>query len=559
MAKARNLWSAALLLGVTEAILSGQSVSFSEYIVPTQNSAPGSIALGPDGALWFTEGATGGTPSRIGTTTSAGVTTEYPLPNPNSGLYDICAGPDGALWFTEQTSNRIGRITTAGVVTEYPLPTANSQLGGITTGPDGALWFTEGYYNKIGRITTAGAVTEYPLPTAGGVPEEIAVGPDGALWFGDGGNSSIGRITTTGAVSRYPIPSGGHGWRMTPGPDGALWFTEPEGGDGNKVGRITTAGAVTEYATPVPRSPAYITPGPDGALWFTETGNIGRITTAGLITEYPLPTTPFQSAQGIVTGSDGAIWYADFGFSKIGRVAVSNGLSSIAQLASGGYWTTTITLVNTGAAPTSCSSCAGAPAQVTLHFFDNNGNPLQLPLTFPQGSYSPVAASTFTGTVKPGAELVIASTGPSSQSPQVGWAELLTTGNVSGFAVFMQAVGSSLQEAVVPLESRTPGGFVLSFDNTTNHATGVALANIATQSASVGIVIRDDDGTVLLTGSITLPAQGHSSFDLATNYPISSQHSGTVEFDTPPNGQFSVLGLRFNPTGAFSSIPAVAR
>jgi hypothetical protein len=341
------------------------------------------------------------------------------------------------------------------------------------------------------------------------------------------------------------------------GPDGALWFTES---NANKMGRITTAGVITEFplSTGGSGNVVGITAGPDGAIWFTEenssTCEIGRITIGGIITGFPLgspATQPFACGGpfGISAGPDGAIWFTETAGGKIGRAALSSGSSSMAQLASGGGWTTTITLTNTGA----------SPAQAVLSFLDNNGNPLQLPLTFPQGSYSPVTASTFTATITAGAELVVASTGSVSQSTQVGWAQLLTTGSLNGFAVFTQATGSSLQEAVVPLENRTPGAFVLSFDNSTGYATGVALANVATQSASVGVVIRDDAGTVLLTTSIVLPAQGHVSFNLVTNYPVTALHRGTVEFDTPSNGQISVLGLRFNPTGAFSSIPAMAK
>ena len=45
--------------------------------------------------------------------------TEYTIPTLGSQPTSIAAGPDGALWFTESGSNKIGRITTAGVITEY--------------------------------------------------------------------------------------------------------------------------------------------------------------------------------------------------------------------------------------------------------------------------------------------------------------------------------------------------------------------------------------------------------------------------------------------------------
>ena len=222
---------------------------------------------------------------------------------------------------------------------------------------------------------------------------------------------------------------------------------------------------------------------------------------------------------------------------------------SLPQVASGGGWTTTITLVNTGA----------AAAQATLNFFDNNGNPLPLPLTFPQGTANAVTSSTSTNTLNAGAELIVQTTGPSNQAIQVGWAQLLTTGSITGSSVFAQASAGSLQEGVSPLETRNPGAFVLSFDNAASYITGVALANIVAQPANIGFIIRDDNGAVLLSGTIALPQQGHTSFVLPTAYAVTAGRRGTLEFDTPANGQISVLGIRYNPVGGFSTIPALTK
>jgi len=71
-------------------------------------------------------------------------------------------------------------------------------------------------------------------------------------------------------------------------------------------------------------------------------------------------------------------------------------VGSVPQLASGGnQWTTTFTLLNNGT----------AAANVGLNFFDDNGNPLPLPLTFPQGSPNQTTAA-FTGSLNAGAALV---------------------------------------------------------------------------------------------------------------------------------------------------------
>jgi virginiamycin B lyase len=76
----------------------------------------------------------------------------YPTKTAASFPNFITLGPDGALWFTEGNAGKIGRITTAGAVTEFTIPTAASGPFGIATGPDGSIWFTESYTNKIGRL-----------------------------------------------------------------------------------------------------------------------------------------------------------------------------------------------------------------------------------------------------------------------------------------------------------------------------------------------------------------------------------------------------------------------
>jgi hypothetical protein len=225
---------------------------------------------------------------------------------------------------------------------------------------------------------------------------------------------------------------------------------------------------------------------------------------------------------------------------------------SMSQLASGGYWTTTITLVNTNS----------SPVQARLNFFDDSGNPLTLPLSFPQSSSltGPLLAATLDRTLNPGAELVIQSSGPDSQPTLVGWVQLLASGSVGGFAVFSQAIGSTDQEAEVPLENRNSSAYVLSFDNTGGTATGVALANTSPQYITIAITLRDDSGAVFSSDTITLPALGHTAFNLADRYAsITAQRRGTLEFRSRAAGQISVLGLRFNATGAFSTIPALVK
>lgn len=78
--------------------------------------------------------------------------TEFPVPTAASQPYSIALGPDGNLWFTETGTNKIGRVTPTGGFTEFSIPTPGSQPHAITTGPDGNLWFTEAGAGKIGRV-----------------------------------------------------------------------------------------------------------------------------------------------------------------------------------------------------------------------------------------------------------------------------------------------------------------------------------------------------------------------------------------------------------------------
>jgi hypothetical protein len=162
-------------------------------------------------------------------------------------------------------------------------------------------------------------------------------------------------------------------------------------------------------------------------------------------------------------------------------------------------------------------------------------------------------------TVAANASLIVATGGPQTPPVLVGSAQLGATGAVDGFAIFHQIV--TTQEAVVPLETRNANSYLLAYDNTGGVVLGVALENVAAQNAIIGVVIRNDAGTVISSAgtTISLAGNGHTSFVLSTQYPATANIRGTIEFDPPPSGQISVLGLRFTPpNNALTTIPALA-
>jgi hypothetical protein len=218
---------------------------------------------------------------------------------------------------------------------------------------------------------------------------------------------------------------------------------------------------------------------------------------------------------------------------------------SIAQIASAGGWDTSLTLVNLGA----------TPAQGALDFFDDSGNPLSLPFTFPQGSISPTTTSTFNDTIDAHGLLLMDTTGPVSQAVNVGWSFLQTSGNVSGYAVFTNTPND--WQAAVPLEALNASSYLLAFDNTGSLSTGLAIANLSPHSANINVIIRNDGGATIGTEIINVPGQGHTSFMLNSTYPVTADIRGTIELDTPAGGQINVLGLRANGP-ALTTVPVLA-
>jgi hypothetical protein len=221
--------------------------------------------------------------------------------------------------------------------------------------------------------------------------------------------------------------------------------------------------------------------------------------------------------------------------------AASSG--SMAHIVSGGGWRTVFYVSNT----------TGRTSTITLSFFDDAGNPLSLPLTYLQTGVTATAA-TVTKTLANGATLAIQAQGLDAQVA-LGSAQLTSDFGANAFALFRY--DPSGQEATVPFETRNAGAYVLAFDNTAPLATGVAIANLSSQSANVGMTLRDDAGNTLQTTTIPVPPNAHYAFVLGGVYPLAAGRHGTVEFSSV-GAKISVLGIRANGD-AFTSIPVLTR
>jgi len=152
---------------------------------------------------------------------------------------------------------------------------------------------------------------------------------------------------------------------------------------------------------------------------------------------------------------------------------------------------------------------------------------------------------------------VIESTGPIGSPLQTGSAQFTTDGSVTGFLIL--GYEPSGQEALVPLESRRASAYLLAFDNTGGIATGIAVNSVSSQPLTVPVVIRDDTGAQIGTGSIPLAANSHTAFVLASQFPVTADISGTMEFDIPLGGQVSALGIRASSRHTFTTLPTLVK
>jgi streptogramin lyase len=286
------------------------------FRIPSSDSQPISITLGPDGDFWFTEQNR----SQVARITPEGVITEFLTPTFSFPI-GITAGPDGNIWFSEGAAGSGGQIafiTPDGHIEEIVFSSSTAAAGGIVTGPDGNIWFTDLIGNKIWRLELPSRnVTSFPIPTQDSFPNDITVGGDGNLWFTEGAGGKIGRISTSGVITEFgsglTLP-----FSITGGPDGNIWFTQRFT---QQIGKITPDGQFTFYT--IPGTAEQITRGPGNTLLFTNFGGnkVAKITTDGVVTESP--EIPDSGPTGIVNGPSRQVWFLGYASNRVYRIIFS--------------------------------------------------------------------------------------------------------------------------------------------------------------------------------------------------------------------------------------------
>jgi hypothetical protein len=224
------------------------------------------------------------------------------------------------------------------------------------------------------------------------------------------------------------------------------------------------------------------------------------------------------------------------------------------QTGNGAYWKTSFAFVNYG-------TDAGS---VQLLTWTPSGSPLAVSVV------GGATASQQTFAVPAGGSVVV---GLDETVPNLitGWAGLIITGLITGQGIFRARVpGRPDYEAAVPLLARTQTASIIPlpvtstpvlgmpFDNTGGYVTSVAFANTAAADRTLDLVFVDNSGATLFTAHEPLPAHNQMAFETSSRYPAVANKQGWMRILNNA-ADFTALGFRFNPSGAFTTwLPVLA-
>gem|GEM_PF-2906601 len=216
----------------------------------------------------------------------------------------------------------------------------------------------------------------------------------------------------------------------------------------------------------------------------------------------------------------------------------------IPQIADGGGFRTRITVVNGDS----------VAARVSLKFYKVNAQTRETAPWTPTLDGNPTITNV---TIPAGAAWSVITAGTDAAISS-GWGEVVSDQKVGGNAVFqfMQSDGRA-QEAAVPISDTLMQRLLLPFDNSNNFVTSFAVINLSqSEPADIRVAFRDDNGKLIRFDRMAeIPAGGHLAIELPNLFPYLAGARGTMDLSAL-TGQISLLGLRFNPTGAFTSYEA---
>jgi virginiamycin B lyase len=264
---------------------------------------------------------------------------EYVIPWQDAFPSDVAVDSVGRVWFTDRLTHVVGMLDPA---TEefrrYPVPSEKSAPYGLIAAPDGSLWFCESRQPRLGRIDPAtGVITEHVIADApGGL--HLLTWREGEIWFSMREARAFGRYDPrTGASMVYrleaerPYSVAATREAVWLSSYGAFRLLEVDPGSGavrvhdlaSTPEAVATAVSSNPVVRPAPRGfggeVRRIAAASDGAIWFTDFGRsrvvrydaaTGELT---MFASFERRSEPYGLA---VTGA-GHVWYSERGAERI--------------------------------------------------------------------------------------------------------------------------------------------------------------------------------------------------------------------------------------------------
>jgi hypothetical protein len=502
--------------------------------------------------------AGGGAPQGTGFSGDSGSATSAELNSPA----DVASDSAGNLFIADQNNNRIRRVFGGSITTMAgnggadfsgdSLSALNASIGtptAVAVDRIGNVYFAVQSQHRIRKVTTTDLVLTITGTGMAGYsgdngpasqaainsPARLAVDSSGNLYFADSGNFRVRKVTPTGIIT-------------TVAGDGTLDVSTASGGAGQAL--ATSIGI-----------PFGVALDGLGNLYISSlnTALVRKVTPGGLISTIAGTGMPgfsgdggfatlanFGSNAALAADASGNVIVADLNNQRV-RKLQTGGLvrvGSFAQIASGGGWKTTMTLVNL--------SSDSVEARVSL--YADNGSPLTLPLAFLNSS---VTASSVNVTIASN-NLVVIESEASSPSVAAGWANVEASAPLNGYAIFRSRTpGVPDSEGTVALDSGSTS-LSLPYDDTIGFRTGLALANTSASSASaVTVLLLDQNGVQLASSQINVPAFGHLAFFLPDMFLPTSNTRGIMKLGNSSGLGIVAIGLRFNSSGSFTGVPVI--
>jgi virginiamycin B lyase len=253
--------------------LRADTVDIREWLVPWEDTEPGSPYVDDGGRVWFA--------SRSGNyianlAPESGQFNRYDL-QVGVGPLNLIVDADTNVWFTANKGHHIGMLKPAtGRVTRIEMPHRKARdPHSLAFDTAGNIWFTVQQGNFIGRLRTPGdAIDLVALPTRKTLPGPIEVSVAGDIWVAGFGRNLLLRVdVATLAVEEIQLPrEKSRPSAVTGTTDGAIWYTDHALG---LLGRYDPDdGVFTEWPLPGGQDsePFALVGDRNDRLWIVETG-----------------------------------------------------------------------------------------------------------------------------------------------------------------------------------------------------------------------------------------------------------------------------------------------